>query len=124
MNAVKEFHTEHVKYIKAAMDELVNAGVDDGFIIFESDEGKFLQFTYSKGEGLTFDLPRIGLSEEELSRVCKVDGLEAMNETELSFLLQIGVDTRMGARLTNCIFRSVFGCPEDYKVQVTIDLEE
>ena len=124
MNAVKEFHTEHVKYIKAAMDELVNAGVDDGFIIFESDEGKFLQFTYSKGEGLTFDLPRMGLSEEELSRVCKVDGLEAMNETELSFLLQIGVDTRMGARLTNCIFRSVFGCPEDYKVQVTIDLEE
>ncbi len=105
MNAVRDFNTEHVKCIKAAMDELVNAGVDDGFIIFESDEGKFLQFTYSKGEGLTFDLPRMGLSEEELSRVCKVEGLEAMNETELSFLLQIGVDTRMGARLANCIFR-------------------
>ena len=124
MNALRDFNTEHVKCIKAAMDELVNAGVDDGFIIFESDEGKFLQFTYSKGEGLTFDLPRMGLSEEELSRVCKVEGLEAMNETELSFLLQIGVDTRMGARLANCIFRSVFGCPEDYRVQVTIDLEE
>ncbi len=124
MNAVRDFNTDHVKYIKAAMDELVNAGVDEGFIIFESDEGKFLQFTYSKGDGLTFDLPRMGLSEEELSRVCKVEGLEAMNETEMSFLLQIGVDTRMGARLVNCIFRSVFGCPEDYKVQVTIDLEE
>ena len=124
MDALKEFNTDHVKYIKAAMDELVNAGVDDGFIIFESDEGRFLQFTYRKGEGLTFDLPRIGLSEEELSRVCKVEGLEAMNETEMSFLLKIGVDTRMGARLAHCIFRSVFGCPGDYKVQATIDLEE
>ena len=67
---------------------------------------------------------RIAALEDELSKVCKVDGLEAMTETEMSFLLRIGVDTRMGARLANCIFRSVFGCPEDYKVQTTIDLEE
>ena len=124
MNAAKEFKSDHTKHLKAAMDELVNAGVDDGFIIFETDDGKFLQFTYGKGEGLTFDLPRMGLSEGEISRVCKVEGLEAMNETELSFLLKIGVDTRMGARLANCIFRSVFRCPEDYTVQATIDLEE
>ena len=124
MNALREFNAEHIKHLKAAMDELVNAGVDDGFVIFETDDGKFLQFTYSKGEGLTFDLPRMGLSEDELSRVCKVEGLEAVTETEMSFLLQIGVDTRMGARLANCIFRSVFGCSEDYTVQTTIDLEE
>ncbi len=124
MNAVKEFNSDHMKHLKAAMDELVNAGAEDGFIIFETDDGKFLQFTYGRGEGLTFDLPRMGLSEGEISRVCKVEGLEAMNETELSFLLKIGVDTRMGARLANCIFRSVFRCPEDYKIQATIDLEE
>jgi hypothetical protein len=124
MNAIKEFNSDHINQLKAAMDELVNSGVDDGFIIFETDEGRFVQFTYSTGEGLTFDLPRMGLSEGEVSRVCKVEGLEAMNETEMSFLLKIGVDTRMGARLANCIFRSVFRCPEDYNVHVTIDLEE
>lgn len=123
MEAIREFSADHEKHLKAAMDQLVNSGVDDSFVIFETHEGKFLQFTYNKGEGLTFDLPRVGLSEEELQRVCKVEGMEAMTETELSFLLQIGVDTKMGARLANCIFRHVFGCPQDYHVQATIDIE-
>jgi hypothetical protein len=122
MEAVKEFSTDHIKHLKAAMDELIASGVDDGFVIFETDEGKFLQFTYSPGKGLTFDLPRMGLSEEELQRVCKVEGLEAKTETEISILLQVGVDTKMGARLANCVFRQVFGCPEDYHVQAIIDV--
>ena len=122
MEAVREFSTDHIAQLKAAMDELIASGVDDGFVIFETDEGKFLQFTYSRGEGLTFDLPRMGLTEEELQRVCKIEGLEAVTETELSLLLQVGVDTGMGARLANCIFRQVFRCPEDYHVQATIDV--
>ena len=122
MEAVKEFSTDHIKHLKAAMDELIASGVDDGFVIFETDEGKFLQFTYSRGNGLTFDLPRMGLTEEELQRVCKVEGLEAKTETEISILLQVGVDTKMGARLANCVFRQVFGCPDDYYVQATIDV--
>lgn len=122
MEAVKEFSTDHLKHLKAAMDELIASGVDDGFVIFETDEGKFLQFTYSRGEGLTFDLPRMGLTEEELQRVCQVEGLEAKTETEISILVQVGVDTKMGARLANCVFRQVFGCPEDYHLQATIDV--
>ena len=46
-----------------------------------------------------------------------------MTETEISFLLKVGVDTKMGARLANCIFRQVFGCAEDYRVQATIDVD-
>jgi hypothetical protein len=122
MEAVKEFSTDHIKHLKDAMDELIALGVEDGFVIFETDEGKFLQFTYSRAEGLTFDLPRMGLTEEELQRVCKIEGLEAKTETEISILLQVGVDTKMGARLANCVFREVFGCPEDYHVQATIDV--
>ena len=122
MEAVREFSSDHVKHLKAVMDELVASGVDDGFVIFETDEGKFLQFTYSRAGGLTFDLPRMGLTEEELHRVCKVEGLEAKTETEISILLQVGVDTQMGARLANCVFRQVFGCPENYAVQATIDV--
>jgi hypothetical protein len=64
----------------------------------------------------------MGLTEDELQRVCKIEGLEAMNETEMSFLLKVGVDTRMGARLANCIFREVFRCPDNYRVQATIDV--
>jgi hypothetical protein len=123
METVKEFNSDHQKHLKMAMDELIVSGVDDGFVIFETDEGKFLQFAYNKGDGLTFDLPRVGLTEEELSKVCKIEGLEAMTETEISFLLKVGVDTKMGARLADCIFRQVFGCSEDYRVQATIDIE-
>jgi hypothetical protein len=122
MEAVREFSTDHIKNLKAAMDELIASGVDDAFVIFETDEGKFLQFSYSRGEGLTFDLPRMGLTEEELQRVCRVEGLEAKTETEISILLKVGVDTQMGARLANCIFRQVFSCPDDYRVQATIDV--
>jgi hypothetical protein len=123
METVREFSTDHQKHLKMAMDELVSAGLDDGFVIFETDDGKFLQFSYNKGDGLTFDLPRMGLTEEELQKMCKIEGLEAMTETEISFLLKVGVDTKMGARLANCIFRQVFGCSEDYHIQATIDLE-
>ncbi len=123
METVREFSTDHQKHLKTAMDELVASGVEDGFVIFETDEGKFLQFTFNKGDGLTFDLPRMGLTEEELQQVCKLEGLEAMTETEISYLLKVGVDTKMGARLANCIFRQVFGCSEDYRIQATTDIE-
>jgi len=122
METVREFNTDHQKHLKTAMDELVASGMDDGFVIFETDDGKFLQFSYSKSDGLTFDLPRMGLTDEELQQVCKIEGLEAMTETEISFLLKVGVDTKMGARLANCIFRQVFGCSEGYRVQATIDI--
>jgi hypothetical protein len=88
METVNEFSTDHIRHFKAAMDELVASGGDDGFVIFETDEGRFIQFTYSRGVGLTLELPRPDLTEDELQRVCKVDGLEAMNDTEMS-LLQI-----------------------------------
>lgn len=122
MEAVKEFTTDHQKHLKATMDELVASGVDEGFVIFETDEGKFLQFTYGRGEGLTFDLSRMGLTDEELERVSKLEGTEAMKETEMSFLLQVGVDTRMGARLAHSVFKDVFGYTENYRVLATIDI--
>ncbi len=124
MDAVKEFTTDHQTHLKAAMNELVSSGVDDGFVIFETDEGKFLQFTYSKGEGLTFDLSRIGLTEGEVERFTQLEGMGAMVETEMSYLLQVGVDTRMGARLADSVFREVFRCPQNYRIQVTIDIED
>ena len=122
METVREFSTDHQKHLKSAMDELIASGVDDGFVIFETDDGKFLQFSFNKGDGLTFDLPRMGLTDEELQRVCKIEGLEAKTETEISILLKVGVDSKMGAHLANCIFRQVFGCSEDYRVQATIDI--
>ncbi len=121
MESVKEFRTDHLKHLKATMDELVGAGVDDGFVIFETDEGKFCQFSYSRGRGLTFDLPRIGLTEEERKHVTSIEAMEARTETNLSYLTQIGVDTRMGALLADNIFRKVFLCPEDYRIQATLD---
>ena len=54
MEAVKEFKTEHQKHLKSAMDELITAGgagAEEGFVIFETDGGKFLQLTYNMGEG-------------------------------------------------------------------------
>ena len=123
MEAVKEFTTDHQKHLKAAMDKLVGSGVDDGFVIFETDEGKFLQFTYSRGDGLTFDLSRMGLTEGEVERVTHLEGLEAMTETEMSYLMQVGVDTRMGARIADSVFRKVFRCSKNYRIQATIDIE-
>ncbi len=122
MESVKEFRTDHLKHLKAAMDELVAAGVDDGFVIFETAEGKFCQFTYSRGLGLTFDLPRMGLSEEERKRATNIEAMEARTETSISYLLQIGVDTRMGAVLTDAVFRKVFLCSEGYQIQATLDI--
>lgn len=124
MEAVKEFTTDHQTHMKAAMDELVASRVDDGFVIFETDEGKFLQFTYGTGEGLTFDLSRMGLTEGEVERVTQLEGMEARTETEMSYLVQVGVDTRMGARLADSVFREVFRCPQNYRIQATIDIEE
>ncbi len=124
MEAVKEFTTDHQTHLKAAMDELVVSGVDDGFVIFETDEGKFLQFTYGRGEGLTFDLSRMGLTEGEVERVTQLEGMETMTQTEMSYLVQVGVDTRMGARLADSVFREVFHCPQNYRIQATIDIED
>jgi hypothetical protein len=122
MEAVKEFKTDHEKHLKSAMDELVAAGAEDGFVIFETDGGKFLQFTYNVGEGLTFDLPRVSMSPEEKQRLTELEGMEAMTETELSYLLQVGTDTRMGAELADRIFREVFQCRKDYRVVATRDM--
>ncbi|MFQ5791569.1 MAG: hypothetical protein ACE5JI_13945 [Acidobacteriota bacterium] len=121
MEAVKEFSADHEKHFKEAMDELVASGVDDAFVIFETDEGKFLQFSFSRGEGLTFDLPRMGLSADERRRVAEVEGMETMDETEISYLVQIGTDTRMGALLAHRVFREVFLCPKDYRVEATLE---
>lgn len=104
------------------MDDLVASGVDEGFVIFETDEGKFLQFTYDTGSGFTFDLPRMGLTEGEMERFTELEGMEAVIETDMSYLLQVGVDTRMGARIADSIFREVFGCSDNYRVQATIDI--
>lgn len=123
MEAVKEFKTDHEKHLKTAMDELVASGAEEGFVIFETDDGKFLQFTYDKGEGLTFDLPRVNMSPEERQRLKELEGMEAITETELSYLLQIGVDTRMGGELANRIFRDVFQREDGYRVVATLDVE-
>ena len=123
MEAVKEFKTDHEKHLKTAMDDLIASGAEEGFVIFETDEGKFLQFAYGKGEGLTFDLPRVNMSPQERQRLKELEGMEAITETELSYLLQIGVDTRMAAELANRIFRDVFQCGDHYRVVATLDIE-
>jgi len=107
MEAVREFRKDHQKHLKTAMDALVGSSAEEGFVIFETDGGKFLQFTYDKGEGLTFE---------------ELEGMEALTETELSYLLQVGTDTRMGAELANRIFREVFQCRDDYRVVATLDI--
>jgi hypothetical protein len=123
MEAVKEFKTDHKKHMKAAMDDLIASGTDEGFVIFETDDGKFLQFAYNKGDGLTFDLPRVNMSPQEQQRLKELEGLEAVTETELSYLLQIGIDTKMGAQLADRIFQEVFGCGSDYRLVATLDVE-
>ncbi|MGH9463493.1 MAG: hypothetical protein ACRD1X_19995 [Vicinamibacteria bacterium] len=120
---MKEFKTDHKKHMKTAMDDLIASGTEGGFVIFETDDGKFLQFTYNKGEGLTFDLPRVNMSPQEQQRLKGLEGLEAITETELSYLLQIGVDTKMGAQLADRIFRDVFQCGSGYRVVATLDIE-
>lgn len=122
MEAVKEFKSDHQKHMKTAMDGLVASGAEEGFVIFETDDGKFLQFAYNKGEGLTFDLPRVNMSPQEQQRLKEQEGLDAITETELSYLLQIGVDTKMGARLADRIFQDVFQCGKDYRVVATLDI--
>ena len=122
MEAVKEFKSDHQKHMKTAMDGLVSSGAEEGFVIFETDDGKFLQFAYNKGEGLTFDLPRVNMSPQEQQRLKEQEGLDAITETELSYLLQIGVDTKMGARLADRIFQDVFQCGKDYRVVATLDI--
>jgi len=122
MEAVREFRKDHQKHLKTAMDALVGSSAEEGFVIFETDGGKFLQFTYDKGEGLTFDLPRVGMSAQEQQRLKELEGMEALTETERSYLLQVGTDTRMGAELANRIFREVFQCRDDYRVVATLDI--
>ncbi len=126
MEAVKEFKTEHEKHLKSAMDELITAsaaGAEDGFVIFETDGGKFLQLTYNMGEGLTFDLPRVSMSSDEQRKLIGLEGMEAVTETETSYLLQVGTDTHLGAELANRIFREVFQCRNGYPVVATLDIE-
>ena len=126
MEAVKEFKTEHEKHLKSAMDELTSAGAagaEEGFVIFETDGGKFLQLTYNMGEGLTFDLPRVSLSAEEQQKLIGLEGMEAVTKTETSYLLQVGTDTHLGAELANRIFREVFQCRNGYPVVATLDIE-
>ena len=126
MEAVKEFKTEHEKHLKSAMDELIKAGAvgaEEGFVIFETDGGKFLQLTYNTGEGLTFDLPRVSMSGEEQQKLTDLEGMEAVTKTETSYLLQVGTDTNLGADLANRIFREVFQCRNGYPVVATLDIE-
>ncbi len=126
MEAVKEFKTEHQKHLKSAMDELITAGgagAEEGFVIFETDGGKFLQLTYNMGEGLTFDLPRVSMSPDEQKKLIGLEGMEAVTETETSYLLQVGTDTHLGADLANRIFREVFQCRSGYPVVATLDIE-
>ncbi len=126
MEAVKEFKTEHEKHLKSAMDELITAGAagaEEGFVIFETDGGKFLQLTYNRGEGLTFDLPRVSMSSDEQQKLIGLEGMEAIAETETSYLLQVGTDTHLGAELANRIFREVFQCRNGYPVVATLDIE-
>jgi len=123
MEAVKEFKSDHEKHLKTSMDSLISSGAEEGFVIFETDDGKFLQFTYDKGEGLTIDLPRVNMSPQEQKRLKELEGMEAITETELSYLLQVGVDTRMGAALAHRIFRDVFGCGSGYRVVATLDVQ-
>ncbi len=122
MESVKEFSAEHEKNIKAAVDQLIASGTEEGLLILENDEGRFVQFTYSPGEGLTLELPRTALSDEQRRRLESIEGMEACQETELSLLLPIGVDSRMGARLAHAVFREVFGCPPAYRLQATLDI--
>ena len=126
MEAVKEFKAEHHKHLKSVMDELTSAGAagsEEGFVIFETDGGKFLQLTYNMGEGLTFDLPRVSLSAEEQQKLIGLEGMEAVSETETSYLLKVGTDTNLGAELANRIFLEVFQCRNGYPVVATLDIE-
>lgn len=123
MEAVKKFKADHEKHLKKAIDELVASGVEEGFVIFETEGEKFVQLTYDKGEGLTLELSRVSMSLEEQGRLTKLEEMEAATETEISYLLQIGVDARMGACLADRIFREVFLCEGDYRVQATLDIE-
>jgi hypothetical protein len=118
---VRDFSTEHEKNLRLAMEELVGSGVEGGFLIFETEGNKTLEFSYSKKDGLTLELPRPGLTPEEKQRLSKVEGLESMTEDEVSFHLQVGLDTRVGARMAHRVFREVFRCPERYPVHVTLD---
>jgi hypothetical protein len=123
MEAVKKFKADHEKHLKQAIDELVASGVEEGFVIFETEGEKFVQLTYDKGEGLTLELSRVSMSPEEQGRLRQLEEMEAATETEITYLLQIGVDTRMGAGLADRIFREVFQCKGDYRVQATLDIE-
>src|SRR3990170_4699904 len=102
MEAVREFRKDHQKHLKTAMDALVGSSAEEGFVIFE--------------------LPRVGMSAQEQQRLKELEGMEALTETELSYLLQVGTDTRMGAELANRIFREVFQCRDDYRVVATLDI--
>lgn len=119
--AMKEFKVDHEKNLRLAMEQLVGSGVEGGFVIFETEGDKSLEFSYSHRDGLTLEMPRLGMSSEERQRLSSLEGLEAMTEDEVSHHIQVGLDTRVGARLANRIFREVFRCPADYKVRVTID---
>jgi len=119
--ALKEFKADHEKNLRLAMEELVGSGVEGGFVIFETEADKSLEFTYSHKDGLTLEMPRLGLSAEERTRLQSLEGLEALTEDEVSYHIQVGVDTRVGARLANRIFREVFGASASYRVRVTLD---
>ena len=105
------------------MDELIAAGAEGGFVIFETEGGKFLQLAYNMGEGLTFELPRVSMSAAEQQKLTGLEGMEAVTETETSYLLQLGTDTHLGADLANRIFREVFECENNYPVVATLDIE-
>lgn len=118
---VRDFSTDHEKNLRLAMEALVGSGVEGGFVIFETEGDKSLEFSYSKKDGLTLELPRLGLTPEESERLSSLEGLESMTEDEVSYHMQVGLDTRVGARMAHRVFREVFRCPERYPVHVTLD---
>ncbi len=118
---VRDFSSDHEKNLRLAMEELVGSGVEGGFVIFETEGDKSLEFSYSKKDGLTLELPRLGLSPQESERLSSLEGLESIAEDEVSYHLQVGLDTRVGARLAHHVFREVYRCPERYRIHVTLD---
>jgi hypothetical protein len=120
--AEREFNTDHEKHLRQAMDELISSGVEGGFVVFETDGDKSIEFSYSHQDGLTLDLPLLGLTDEEKARVGMIEGLEGVTDTDVSKQLQVGLDTRIGARIAHRVFREVFRCKEKYPVRVTLDI--
>jgi len=123
---------ERLEIFRCNLSKLVEEGDEGSFVIFDVATGKFVQFVGSKEEGgwMICDIPLQELSKDEEKRLLAIEeflhseGIDAETGVKISYQAWFGKDdVEKAAEITERIFTEVFRLPDDYDVNVSLNLK-